>query len=133
MDWRVKELSFLEPQIEWLAEAEAQRVSERVDRINSHEHYGLDAARVRDLERINVDDYASATHWLRARIPGECTHLLVAFGRFQVCRLPVSIFLAKWSNILLPSRDDAVIFGAGSNWVACYCHEEEFEFGWTSD
>jgi hypothetical protein len=44
-------------------------------------------------------------------------------------RGPGREFLAKWQDIFVPARDDAIVLhnlGAG---VLFYCHEEELEYG----
>ena len=40
-----------------------------------------------------------------------------------------TFFVRNWQDLLMPSRDDAVILPEGRGVVLFYCHEDEFEFG----
>jgi hypothetical protein len=67
-----------------------------------------------------------ARQWLAERVgDGE---LLLVFAKDEVFRMPASLFLDHWQDMLCPSRDDAVILPVGRGWALFYCHEDEFEF-----
>lgn len=69
-----------------------------------------------------------ATLWLRARMPGS-QQVVVVFGKDEsfVCS---SVFLVEnWSDVFVPSRDDAMIYSNDTPLILFYCHENEFELG----
>lgn len=69
-----------------------------------------------------------ATLWLRARVPG-IQQVVVAFEEDD-CFLCSSVFLVEnWSDVFVPSRDDAMIYSNDTPLILFYCHENEFELG----
>ena len=69
-----------------------------------------------------------ATLWLRARMPGS-QQVVVVFGKDEsfVCS---SVFLVEhWSDVFVPSRDDAMIYSNDTPLILFYCHEKAFELG----
>ena len=127
MHWRAKELSETLPDADWLSESDARVVYDRVAPLMSRDHYGLEAATVRDLQRIPAD--ASAPEWLSSRVPRD-ESLLLIFGSREVCRIPASAFHDHWHDLFCPSRDDVVIISERGGWILFYYHEDEFEFGY---
>jgi hypothetical protein len=128
MHWRVKELSWLAPAIEWLSPEDALRIYQRVDRLQSHQHYGFDPSAVRDIERVSSE--TDVTAWLQERVL-RSERAIVVFGCDAVCRLPVSTLIEQWRDMFLPSRDDVIIIDESREWALFYCHEDEFEFAHT--
>jgi hypothetical protein len=129
MHWRVKELSWLAPAIEWLPPDDALRAYQRVDGLQSHEHYGFDPSAVRSIERVSSE--TDVKTWLQERVL-RSERVIVVFGRDAVCRLPTSTLVEQWRDIFLPSRDDAFIIDESHQWALFYCHEDEFEFAHTT-
>jgi hypothetical protein len=125
MHWRVKELSAILPETNWLPGLEARVVYDRVSTFLSREHYGLNTALIQNRERVRVD--ATITDWLSARIPRECSLLLV-FGSQETCRVSGSRFHDYWQDLFCPSRDDVVILSEHGDWILFYHHEDQFEF-----
>lgn len=69
-----------------------------------------------------------ATLWLRARVPG-IQQVVVAFEEDD-CFLCSSVFLVEnWSDIVVPSRDDAMVYSNDMPLILFYCHEKAFELG----
>lgn len=128
MHWRCNELAHFGDQLTWLDQAEAAGVFDQAMHLASTSHYGLDPATVADIERLDIEEPGSEPHvWLAYRIGGGT--VLVALGRDQVFRMDGTFFVRNWQDMLMPSRDDAVILPEGQDTVLFYCHEDEFEFG----
>ncbi len=69
-----------------------------------------------------------ATLWLGARVPG-IQQVVVAFEEDD-CFLCSSVFLVEnWSDIVVPSRDDAMVYSNDMPLILFYCHENAFEVG----
>lgn len=126
---RIKELSWLEPAIEWLPPEDALREYQRADGLQSHEHYGFNPSVVRDIERVSSE--TDITSWLQQRVL-QSERVIVVFGRDAVCRLPATTLVEQWRDIFLPSRDDAIIIDVSHHWALFYCHHDEFEFAHTT-
>ena len=81
------------------------------------------------MERLEFeDDVATATDWLKARLPST-QELVVVFGGDDCFRCSSDFFIENWSNIFVPSRDDALVYSLESPIILFYCHENEFEVG----
>ncbi|WP_308140636.1 hypothetical protein [Janthinobacterium lividum] len=127
--WRVQELQHHSADIAWLNAEDARRAYEVACLHDSKTHFGLNVNTVGSIERLVFgNDVATATKWLRARVP-ENQQLIVVFGEDE-CFLCSSVFLVEnWSDIFVPSRDDAMIYSNGTPLILFYCHEHEFEVG----
>ncbi|QYG08428.1 hypothetical protein [Janthinobacterium sp. PAMC25594] len=127
--WRVQELNHHSADIVWLDAEGAGRAYHLVRLHDSKTHPGLDVNTVDSIERFAFgNDVVSATRWLRARVPG-IQQVVVVFGKDEsfVCN---SVFLVEnWSDIFVPSRDDAMICSNDTPLVLFYCHENAFEVG----
>lgn len=127
--WRVDELKHHSGEISWLDTAEALRAYELVRLYDSKSHLGLNTQTVGAVERLEFDDdVASATDWLRARMPSS-QELVVVFGGDECFRCSSDFFIGNWSDIFVPSRDDAMVYSQESLTILFYCHENEFEVG----
>ena len=96
---------------------------------DSKTHLGLDVNTVGSIERLAFgNDVAIATRWLRARVPG-IQQVVVVFGEDD-CFLCSSVFLVEnWSDIVVPSRDDAMVYSNDTPLILFYCHENAYEVG----
>ncbi|WP_456127301.1 hypothetical protein [Janthinobacterium lividum] len=127
--WRVQELQHHSANIAWLNAEDARRAYEVACLHDSKTHFGLNVNTVGSIERLVFgNDVATATKWLRARMPGT-QQIVVVFGEDE-CFVCSSVFLIEnWSDIFVPSRDDAMIYSNGTPLILFYCHENEFEVG----
>jgi hypothetical protein len=127
--WRIQELEHHSANIAWLNAESARRAYDLVGLHDSKMHLGLNVNTVGSIERIEFgDDAAIATKWLRARVP-EIQQVVVVFGEND-CFLCSSEFLVEnWSDIFVPSRDDAMVYSNDTPLILFYCHENEFEVG----
>ena len=127
--WRVQELNHHSADIVWPDAKGARHAYHLVGLHDSKTHPGLDVNTVGSIERVEFgNDVVSATRWLRARMPGS-QQVVVVFGKDEsfVCN---SVFLVEnWSDIFVPSRDDAMIYSNDTPLVLFYCHENAFEVG----
>ena len=126
--WRIEELKHHSEDIFWLDAVEANRAYELVGLYDSKSHLGLNAQTVGSLERLEFEDVLTATDWLRSRISG-IQELVVVFGGDDCFRCSGNFFVENWSDIFVPSRDDAMIYSPKSSFILFYCHENEFEVG----
>jgi hypothetical protein len=127
--WRVQELKHHSADIVWLNAEDARRAYDLVALYDSKAHLGLNVNTVESIERLAFgNDAAIATRWLRACVPA-IQQVVVVFGEDE-CFLCSSEFLVEnWSDIFVPSRDDAMIYSNGTPLILFYCHENEFEMG----
>jgi hypothetical protein len=127
MDWRRSEMVSFGPGVAPLDGPEANAAYERAVGLCSRTRYGLDERAFGVIERLKVDEPSVPPgEWLAKRV-GE-GELLLVFGRDDAFRVSASLFLGRWQDMFLPSRDDVVILPCGGEWVLFYSHEDEFEF-----
>lgn len=118
---RIEELKHHSEDISWLNAVEASRASKS--------HYGLNAQTVGSVERLEFEeDVSTATDWLRSRISGFQERVVV-FGGNDRFRCSGNFFVENWSDIFVPSRNDAMVYSPESSFILFYCHENEFEAG----
>lgn len=127
--WRVQELNHHSADIVWLDAESAGRAYHLVRLHDSKTHLGLDVNTVGSIERLAFgNDVAIATSWLRARVPG-IQQVVVVFGEDD-CFLCSSVFLVEnWSDIFVPSRDDAMVYSNDTPLILFYCHGNAYEAG----
>lgn len=127
--WRVQELNHHSADIVWLNAEGAGRAYHLVHLHDSKTYLGLDVNTVASIERLVFgNDVAIATSWLRARVPG-IQQVVVVFGEDD-CFLCSSVFLVEnWSDIFVPSRDDAIVYSNDTPLILFYCHENAYEVG----
>ncbi|WP_332859017.1 hypothetical protein [Janthinobacterium svalbardensis] len=127
--WRVEELKHHAADIVWLDAEGARRAYDVVRLHDSKTHPGLDVNTVGSIERFAFgNDVASATRWLRACMPGS-QQVVVVFGPDE-CFVCSSVFLVEnWSDIFVPSRDDAMVYSNDTPCILFHCHEKAFEVG----
>lgn len=127
--WRVQELNHHSADIVWLNAEGAGRAYHLVHLHDSKTHLGLDVNTVASIERLAFgNDVAIATSWLRARVPG-IQQVVVVFGEDD-CFVCSSVFLVEnWSDIFVPSRDDAIVYSNDTPLILFYCHENAYEVG----
>ncbi len=129
LHWRVNELKHYSREISWLDAVERRRAYELVRLYDSKSHLGLNAETVGAVERLEFgDDVSTATDWLRARM-SSIHELVVVFGEDDCFRCSRDFFIENWSDIFVPSRDDAMVYSPESSIILFYCHENEFEVG----
>ena len=127
--WRVEELKHHSDDIDWLNAIDARDAYDLVGLYDSKTHLGLNANAVGSVERLEFgDDVAAATEWLRSRLP-SAQEVIVAFGGDDCFRCNGVFFIENWSDIFVPSRDDAMVYSCESPFILFYCHENEFEVG----
>lgn len=112
----------------WLDPVRAKNAYDYALQFSAKTHYGLNSATVDQLERLEVESYSVADAWLKGRLPADRT-VQIVYGDDDVCVLPAIEFLAKWQDIFVPARDDAVVLHNLGSGVLFYCHEEELEYG----
>lgn len=127
--WRVQELNHHSADIVWLNAEGAGRAYHLVHLHDSKTHLGLDVNTVASIERLAFgNDVAIATSWLRARVPG-IQQVVVVFGEDD-CFVCSSVYLVEnWSDIFVPSRDDAMVYSNDTPLILFYCHENAYEVG----
>ncbi|MBH1982610.1 MAG: hypothetical protein I8H79_08650 [Burkholderiales bacterium] len=127
--WRVQELNHHSADIVWLNAEGACRAYHLVGLHDSKTHLGLDVNTVDSIERLAFGaDVVSATSWLRARVPG-IQQVVVVFGEDD-CFVCSSVYLVEnWSDIFVPSRDDAMVYSNDTPLILFYCHENAYEVG----
>jgi hypothetical protein len=129
LHWRADELKHHAKDIAWLDADEARSGYDLVGLYDSKSHYGLNAQTVSSVERLEFgDDIAMATGWLRPRM-ASVQDVVVVFGRDDCFRCSGNFFIENWSDIFVPSRDDAMVYSPDSSIILFYCHENEFEVG----
>ncbi|HMU62967.1 MAG TPA: hypothetical protein PKA66_14385 [Gemmatimonadales bacterium] len=116
--------------IAWLPPEQAFSTYNGAMPFSSNVGYGLDPTHVFRIERLEGADIVVMRSWLAARMRPASESVRIVFGRHDVCRLEVSFLLDNWQDMFIPSRDDALILSDSGAWVAFYCHEDWFEFGW---
>ena len=112
----------------WLDASRAKHAYDYALQFSAKHRYGLNEATVAGIEHIDMTSYAVADAWLKDRVSAEGT-VQVVYGDDEVCILPAAEFIAKWQDIFLPARDDAIVLHNAGPGVLFYCHEEELEFG----
>ena len=127
--WRVQELNHHSADIVWLNAGGAGRAYHLVHLHDSKTYLGLDVNTVASIERLVFgNDVAIATSWLRARVPG-IQQVVVVFGEDD-CFVCSSVYLVEnWSDIFVPSRDDAIVYSNDTPLILFYCHENAYEVG----
>ncbi|PHV26222.1 hypothetical protein CSQ93_20785 [Janthinobacterium sp. BJB426] len=127
--WRVEELKHYSADIVWLDAEGARRAYDLVGLHDSKTHLGLNINTVDSVERLAFgNDAAIATKWLRAHMPGT-QQVVVVFGEDE-CFVCSSVFVVEnWSDIFIPSRDDAMMYSKDTPLILFYCHENQFEAG----
>ena len=127
--WRVQELNHHSADIVWLDAEGARRAYHLVGLHDSKTHLGLDVNTVGSIERLEFgNDVAIATSWLRARVPGT-QQVVVVFGEDD-CFVCSSVYLVEnWSDIFVPSRDDAMVYSNDTPLILFYCHGNAYEAG----
>lgn len=124
--WRRSELAAFGPDVVPLDRSDTVAVYDWAMKVCSRTRYGLDETVFPAIERLDVSEPGSeARGWLAARVSDD---LLLVFGRDEVFRVPVALFLDNWQDMFCPSRDDVVIVPASGGWTLFYCHEDVFEF-----
>jgi hypothetical protein len=127
--WRLEELEHHSADIVWLDAGAARRAYDLVGLHDSKTHSGLDGNTVGSVERFEFEvDVASATRWLRARVP-EAQQLVVVFGEDACFSCSSVFFIENWPDIFIPSRDDAMAYSRDTPLILFYCHENIFELG----
>jgi len=127
--WRVEELKLYAGNIEWLNAVDARNAYDLVGLYDSKIHYGLNTNVVDSIERLEFgDDVAAATEWLRTRL-SIAQEVIVVFGGNDCFRCNSAFFIENWSDIFVPSRDDAMVYSCEGHFILFYCHENEFEVG----
>lgn len=92
-------------------------------------HLGLNIDTVDSIERFAFGNAAAiATRWLQARIR-ETQQLVVVFGEDACCVCGSGFLAENWSDVFVPSRDDAIIYSNDTQHILFYSHENQFEAG----
>lgn len=127
---KLRESEYLENGLaaRWLDTAHARNAYIYALQFSSRSHYGLCESTVDQIEHLNIESYTVADAWLKHRLSPEGT-VQVVYGDDEVCVIPAAEFLAKWQDIFVPARDDAIVLHNLGGGVLFYCHEEEFEYG----
>ena len=112
----------------WLDEPRARNAYAYGLQFSSSKRYGLSEATVRSVERLVIESYSVADAWMRDRIHAEGT-VQVVYGEAEVAVLAAADFLAKWREIFVPGRDDAIVLHNLSSTVLFYSHQDELEVG----
>lgn len=94
--------------------------------------YGLNEESVSGIDRFIIGDRAAASRWLKKRLVADGTVQIVC-SEAEVAIMDTSMFLERWQDIFVPSRDDAVVLHNLSATVLFFCHEDEFEIGQRKD
>lgn len=128
MNLRQSEYSENRLSAHWLDKARAKNAYDYALQFSAKTHYGLSSTTVSQIEHLDIESYSVADAWLKDRISAEGT-VQIVYGDDDVCVLPANEFLAKWQDIFVPARDDAVVLHNLSPDVLFYCHEEELEYG----
>ncbi|WP_402720907.1 hypothetical protein [Janthinobacterium rivuli] len=127
--WRVEELKHHLADIVWLDAEDARRAYDLVGLHDSKTHLGLNIHTVDSIERFAFgDDVAIATNWLRERVPG-IQQVVVVFGEDECFACSSVSLVENWSDIFVPSRDDAMVYSNDTPFILFYCHENAFEVG----
>jgi len=112
----------------WLDLVRAKSAYDYALQFGATRHYGLCKATVDRIEHLDIESYTVADAWLKDRMPADGT-VQVVYGDDEVCVIPAAEFLAKWQDIFVPARDDAIVLHNLGTGVLFYCHEEELEYG----
>ncbi|MBE3024410.1 hypothetical protein GQ37_013825 [Janthinobacterium sp. BJB1] len=127
--WRAQELKHHSAQIVWLDAVAARRAYDLLGLYDSKTHSGLNGNSVGSVERFEcAEDAATATQWLRARVPGA-QQLVVVFGEDECFSCSSVFFIENWPDIFVPLRDDAMVYSNDTPLILFYCHENIFELG----
>jgi hypothetical protein len=116
----------------WLEPKKAQNAYEYALKYSHPKRLGLNEETVANINRLIIESYSVAHGWLNARLPSNGT-VQIVYSEADVAVVDASVFLAKWQEIFVPSRDDAVVLHNLSATVLFYCHEEELEIGQRKD
>jgi hypothetical protein len=113
----------------WLDPVKARNAFEHAHSYVSKEKwFSLNANLVSDIERLHIESDATAAEWLKRRVSGEGS-VQVVHGPQEVCVVDAAPFLLHWQEVLLPSRDDAVVLHNSNPTIFIFSHEEELELG----
>lgn len=97
--WRAQELKHHSAQIVWLDAGVARRAYDLLGLYDSKTHSGLNGNSVGSVERLEwAEDAATATQWLRARLPGA-QQLVVVFGEDECLSCSSVFFMENWPDI----------------------------------
>jgi len=119
-------------QARWLEPQRAQHAYDYALRFCHPRRYGLNEQSVANIDRLVIASYSVAQAWLNDRLPSIGT-VQVVYSKSEVVVIEASVFLDRWQEIFVPSRDDAVVLHDSSATVLFYCHEEELEVGQRKD
>jgi hypothetical protein len=119
-------------QARWLEPTKAQHAYAYALRYSHPKRLGLNEQTVEGIDRLVIESYAVAKRWLAARLPAVGT-VQVVYSESNVAVLNAIEFAARWHEIFVPARDDAVVLHNDSATVLFYCHEEELEIGQRND
>jgi hypothetical protein len=128
MSFRESEYSEIGVAARWLDPVHAKNAYNYALQFSAKRYYGLCETTVSSIEHLDIESYAVADAWVKARMSAEGT-VQVVYGGSEVCVLPAAEFLANWQRIFMPARDDAIVLHNLSSGVLFYCHEEELEYG----
>lgn len=125
---REQEYQSLGLEARWLDKAHAKNAYRYAAQFTSNEKYGLNETVVKNIERLKIESYSVAEHWISHRISSAGT-VQVVYSDSEVCVINAAAFISNWKDIFCPARDDAIILHNTSHTVLFYCHEEELEIG----
>lgn len=128
MNYRIKDYNSLGIEVRWLDEVRSKNAYEYALKFNSNTRYGLNDDTVANIEHLDIESYSVAKSWLSDRLSKNGT-LQIVYGHAEVCVIEAETFLARWADIFMPCRDDAIILHNNDETVLFYCHEEELEIG----
>jgi hypothetical protein len=129
MNWRHKELSEFGDSIAWLPKEDAALVYASALAKTSNDHYGLDERFWKISARWDVDHVGEEEGRTKLAALLGAEDFFVVYGEEEVFRVSSSVFISRWRDMFLPSRDDVVVIPPSEEWCLFYCHEDEFEFG----
>ncbi|MDI1260193.1 hypothetical protein [Aquabacterium sp.] len=128
----VKEYSDARIQARWLEPAKAQHAYDYALRYSHPKRLGLNEQAVANIDRLVIESYPVAHAWLANRLPNTGT-VQIVYSESNVAVIDATEFIARWHQIFVPARDDAVVLHNLSSTVLFYCHEEELEIGQRRD
>lgn len=112
----------------WLEPSKARNAYRFALGVCDQTRLGLSERCVRNISRLEISSYSVAKAWLNERFPSIGT-VQIVYSDTEVAVVEAQTFLARWQEIFLPGRDDAVVFHNLSEATLFYCHEEELEVG----
>lgn len=112
----------------WLSPSHAANAFAFSMKSCSPSDYGLDAATVENSARHDVGSLTVASAWLAERFSAEGT-VQIIFSEKDAAVVDASAFLAHWSNLFAPGRDDVFVSHNLGKTVFFYCHEDWLEVG----